>query len=64
MAREAIHFETNRQLRQNNRNLKKGKGRGPGPRTALAFAGKGTKVLTTKAAEDLKEKAEAKLKLS
>ena len=58
MAREAIQLETNRQLRQNNRN--KGKGPGPGPRTALAD--KGTRVLTTEVAEDLKKKAEAKFK--
>ena len=58
MAREAIQLETNRQLRQNNRNSKKGKGLGPGPRTALAD--KGTRVLTTEVAEDLKKKAEAK----
>ena len=58
MAREAIQLETNRQLWQNNRNSKKGKGLGPGLRRALAD--KGTRVLTTEVAEDLKEKAEAK----
>ena len=60
MAWEAIQLETNHQLRQNNRNSKKGKGLpvGPGPRTALAD--KGTRVLTIEVAEDLKKKAEAK----
>ena len=43
MAREAIQLETNRQLRQNNRNLNRKAG--PGPRTALAD--KGTRVLAT-----------------
>ena len=56
MAREAIQLETNRQLRQNNRNSNKKAG--PGPRTALAD--KGTRVLTTEVAEDLKKNAEAK----
>ena len=56
MAREAIQLETNRQLRQNNRNLNRKAG--PGPRTALAD--KETRVLTTEVAEDLKKKAEAK----
>jgi hypothetical protein len=56
MAREAIQLETNRQLRQNNRNLNRKAG--PGPRTVLAD--KGTRVLTTEVAEDLKKKAEAK----
>ena len=58
MAREAIQLKTNRQLRQNNCNSKKGKGLGSGQRTALAD--KGTGVHTTKVAEDLKKKAEAK----
>ena len=56
MAREAIQLETNHQLRQNNRNLNRNAG--PGPRTVLAD--KGTRVLTTEVAEDLKKKAEAK----
>ena len=56
MAREAIQLETNRQLRQNNRNSNKKAG--PGPRTALAD--KGTRVLTTEVAADPKKKAEAK----
>ena len=56
MAREAIQLETNRQLRQSNRNLNRKAG--PGPRTVLAD--KGTRVLTTEVAEDLKKKAEAK----
>ena len=58
MAWEAIQLETNRQLRQNNRNSKKGKGLGPALRTALED--KGTRVLTTEVAKDLKKKAEAK----
>ena len=65
MAREAIQLETNRQLRQNNR--KKGQKKEgdsesqapmPGPWTALAD--KGTRVLTTKVADELEKKAEAK----
>ena len=56
MAREAIQLETNHQLRQNNRSLNRKAG--PGPRTVLAD--KGTRVLTTEVAEDLKKKAEAK----
>ena len=43
MAREAIQLGTNRQLRQNNRNLNRKAG--PGPRTVLAD--KGTRVLAT-----------------
>ena len=58
MARESIQSETNRRLRRNNRNLKKGKGPEPGPRIALVD--KGTTVLTTEVAKDLKKKAEAK----
>ena len=58
MAREAIQLETNRQLRQNNRNLNRKAGPGPGPRTVLAD--KGTRVLTTEVANDHKKKAEAK----
>ena len=57
MAREAIQLETNRQLRQNIRD-RNGKA-GPGPRTVLAD--KGTRVLTTEVAADLKKKAEAKI---
>ena len=56
MAREAIQLETNCQLRQNNRNLKRKAG--PGPRTVLAD--KGTRLHTTEVAEDPKKKAEAK----
>ena len=52
MAREVIRIETSRQLRQNS--CKKGKGTGPGPQTALAD--KGTRVLTSEVAEDLKKK--------
>ena len=61
MARKAIKLETNRQLRQNNRRkglTKEGEAPMPGPRTA--FADKGTRVLTTEVADDLKKKAEAK----
>ena len=61
MAQEAIQLETNRQLRQNNRRkglTKEGEAPMPGPRTALAD--KGTRVLTTEVADDLKKKAEAK----
>ena len=56
MAREAIQLETNRQLRQNNRNLNRKAG--PGLRTVRAD--KGTRERTTEVAEDLKKTAEAK----
>ena len=56
MAREAIQLETNRQLRQNSR--KKGKGARSSPQTALAD--KGTRLLTSEVAENLKKNAEAK----
>ena len=60
MAWEAIQLETNRQLRQNNR--KKGQKKEgdlePGLRTALAD--KGTRVLTTEVADELKKEAEAR----
>ena len=56
MAQEAVQLGADRQLWQSNR--KKGKGAGPGPQTALAD--KGTRVLTSEVAEDLKKKAEAK----
>ena len=60
MAQEAIQFETNCQLRQNNR--KKGQKKEgdlePGLQTALAD--KGTRVLTTEVVDGLKKKAEAK----
>ena len=55
MAREAIQLETNRQLRQNNRNWNRKSE--PGPRTVLAD--KVTRVLTTEVAKDPKKKAEA-----
>ena len=60
MAREAIQLETNRQLRQNNRNLNRKAG--PGPRTVLAD--KGTRALSTGVAEDLKKRLKLNLKLS
>ena len=56
MAHKAIQLETNCQHRQNNCNLNRKAG--PGPRTVLAD--KGTRLLTTEVAEDLKKKAEAK----
>ena len=58
MVREAIQLKTNRQLQQNNCNLKKGKGLGPDPWAALTD--KGTRVLTTEVAKDIKKKAKAK----
>ena len=60
MAQEAIQFETNRQLRQNNR--KKGQKKEgdlePGPWTALVD--KGTRVLTIEVVDELKKKVEVK----
>ena len=56
MACEVIQLETNCQLRQNSHNLNRKAG--PGPRTLLTD--KGTRLLTTEVAEDLKKKAEAK----
>ena len=56
----AIQSETNRRLRQKNRNLE-GKGPGLGPRTVV-LADKGTRVLITEVAEDLRKKAEAGFK--
>ena len=67
MAQEVIQLETNRQLRQNNR--KKGqKKEGDSeaqpeasmPGLRIALADKGTRVLTTEVADELKKKAEAK----
>ena len=60
MAQEVIQLETDRQLRQSNG--KKGKGAGPGLQAALAD--KGTRVLTSEVAEDLKKKAELNSKRS
>ena len=51
MAQEAIQFETNCQLRQNNR--KKGQKK-------EGDLEPGTRVLTTEVADELKKKAEAK----
>ena len=58
IAWEAIQLEMNCQLRQNNHNLKKENGLWSGLRTTLPD--KGTRVLTTEVAENLKKKAEAK----
>ena len=60
MAREAVQLETNRQFRQNSCNLN----RKPGPGLQTVLADKGTRVLTTEVAVDLKKKRKLNLKLS